>query len=83
MEHGESGAQTKAALLIQQFAQHFYRIDFTLHPYGIAGEAQGKSSNLCWAARHLSGKYEFSSRKRNVIVTVIDCKYTSPVHSRG
>lgn len=73
MEQAESGSKVKASNLIEQYAERFYRIDYTLHPQGIQGEAQGKSSNLCWAARHLVGKYKFNYTKRNVIVTVIDC----------
>lgn len=74
MEAGESGASSKAAVLIKEFADQFREIEYTLHPSDLPGEAQGKSSNLCWAAKHVSGKYLGGHMKRNVIVTVIDCK---------
>jgi hypothetical protein len=74
MEQAESDSRTKAGIFIQEFAERFYRIDYTLHPRRIEGEVQGKNSNLRWAARHLIGKYEFSEMKKNVIVRVIDCE---------
>ncbi|KAN0099806.1 hypothetical protein V8E51_013581 [Hyaloscypha variabilis] len=57
VEDVEAGAAAKARLLINDFSKLFRVIEFTLHPRGIAGEAQGKSSNLCWAARYINGKY--------------------------
>ncbi|RDL34969.1 Uncharacterized protein BP5553_06900 [Venustampulla echinocandica] len=72
MEAGESGASTKAAVLMKEFADQFREIGYTLHPSDLPGEAQGKSSNLCWAAKHVNGKYLGGHMKRNVIVTVID-----------
>jgi hypothetical protein len=72
MEAAEIDSPAKASLLIQNFKQSFRYMDFTMHPRGIPGEAQGKSSNLSWAAKHLCNKYNFPDMRKNVIVTVID-----------
>ena len=72
MELGESGTEAKAALLLKEFADQFRSVDYTLHPQGIPGEAQGKSSNLCWAAKYVSGRYEDLKMKKRVIITIID-----------
>ncbi len=74
MEDGEAGAAAKARLLINDFSRLFRVIEFTLHPRGIEGESQGKSSNLCWAARYINGKYTDEKSKQNTIVTIMDCK---------
>jgi hypothetical protein len=74
MEAGESGAEAKAKVLINEFARCFRDIEFTMHPRDTPGEAQGKSSNLCWAARYVNGKYSDEKSKRNIIVTVLDGK---------
>jgi hypothetical protein len=74
MEQGESGCDAKAVLLINEYTKRFRSIEYTVHPRDIVGEAQGKSSNLCWAAKYVNGKYSDQILKRNVIVTVIDCK---------
>jgi len=73
MEAGEGGAVAKANALIKNFTKFFRLVEFTLHPRGLAGEAQGKSSNLCWAARYINGKYTDEKSKQNTIVTVMDC----------
>ncbi|TAQ86661.1 hypothetical protein B7494_g5022 [Chlorociboria aeruginascens] len=72
MELGEEGAAVKASILVKEFSDKFRCIEYTLHPRGIPGEAQGKSSNLRWAGRYLVGKYGNDLNKRNIIVTVID-----------
>jgi hypothetical protein len=74
MEAGEAGAEAKANILIKEFARHFRAVEFTMHPRHIPGEAQGKSSNLCWAARYVNGKYSDEKSKRNIIITVLDGK---------
>ncbi|KAK4085460.1 CAZyme family GT2 [Trichoderma aggressivum f. europaeum] len=71
MELRETGGESKARSLIQQFVKKFRSIDYTLHPGDIPGEAAGKGSNMAWAARKLSSKYPMFVRK-NVIVTGID-----------
>ncbi|RFU30120.1 hypothetical protein B7463_g6226, partial [Scytalidium lignicola] len=71
MELGEVDSAAKGALLMKEFADYFRTIDCTLHPRGIPGEAQGKSSNLRWAAKYASSRYH-DEIKRNVIVTVVD-----------
>ena len=84
MEQGEPGSEIKATTLLAEFAARFHTIEYTLHPRGIPGEAQGKSSNLCWAARYLSGRYNVQKSKRNVIVTVLDgTTFILPVWHKG
>lgn len=41
MEQGETGSEVKAQTLISEFATRFQSIEYTLHPRGIPGEAQG------------------------------------------
>lgn len=78
MEQGEAGCEAKAAILIKKYTNQFRSVEFTTHPRDIPGEAQGKSSNLAWAARYINGKYSDEILKRNVIITVLDCKYFAP-----
>lgn len=78
MEQGEAGCEAKAAILIKEYTKHFRSIEFTAHPRDIPGEAQGKSSNLSWAARYINRKYSDEVLKRNVLITVIDCKSLNP-----
>lgn len=47
---GEAGRR-KAALLINEYTGRIGEIFATFHPWGIAGEVAGKSSNENWAAR--------------------------------
>ena len=75
MELRETGGESKALTLIQEFVKKFRSIDYALHPGDIPGEAAGKGSNMAWAARKLSAKYSMSMRK-DVIVTGIDGKHT-------
>ncbi|CZS90210.1 uncharacterized protein RCO7_08631 [Rhynchosporium graminicola] len=72
MEQGELGCELKATGLQKDYKKRFRHIEYTVHPRGIAGEAQGKSSNLCWAAKYINGKYRNEAEKRNIIVTVMD-----------
>lgn len=80
MEAGETGAATKANILINEFEKVFRAIEFAIHPRDIPGEAQGKSSNLSWAARYINGKYSDEKSKQNIIVTVLDGKKFFPKH---
>ncbi|PMD18508.1 hypothetical protein NA56DRAFT_672343 [Hyaloscypha hepaticicola] len=72
VEAGEAGAAAKANILVIEFSKLFRLVEFTMHPRDIPGEAQGKSSNLCWAARYINGKHTDEKSKQNIIVTVID-----------
>jgi hypothetical protein len=80
MEQGEEGSNGKAEILMKEFITRFRTVEYTSHPRGLPGEAQGKSSNLSWAANYISGKYENLKTKGNVIVTVMDGK-NAPVES--
>jgi hypothetical protein len=71
MEQREITAKTKAAYLVSKFKSSFRFIAATMHPAGISGESPGKSSNLSWAARAASKRYEVEMR-RDVILTSID-----------
>ncbi len=71
MEQREHNAESKATRFTNEFAKKFRSIDFTVHPPDIPGELAGKGSNMAWAARKLSEKYNISQRK-DVIVTGID-----------
>lgn len=71
MEEREDNSACKAINLIKAFEDSFYKISYTLHPYSIAGEAPGKSSNESWAARQAFKDYS-DEIKRNIIVTIMD-----------
>lgn len=73
MEQREAKGESKALTLIQEYGKKFRRMDYTLHPSGIPGEAAGKGSNMAWAARKLSEKYSMKTRN-NVVITSMDCK---------
>lgn len=78
MEQREHNAETKAMRFTNEFAKKFRSIDFTIHPSDIPGELAGKGSNMAWAARKLSEKYNLGQRK-DVIVTGIDGECAPPV----
>ncbi|KAJ3498558.1 hypothetical protein NLG97_g1018 [Lecanicillium saksenae] len=71
MEQREAKGESKAMELIQQFGRKFRRMDYTLHPGDIPGEAAGKGSNMAWAAKKLSEKYSMKARN-NVVITSMD-----------
>ncbi|EAQ93648.1 hypothetical protein CHGG_01883 [Chaetomium globosum CBS 148.51] len=71
MEQREHNAEAKAIRFTNEFAKKFRSIDFAIHPSDIPGELAGKGSNMAWAARKLSEKYNLGQRK-DVIVTGID-----------
>ena len=71
MEEKEEKAAFKAAELISTFERSFFRINYTMHPSGIPGEAQGKSSNEAWAEKQVSRDYP-DEVKANVLITVMD-----------
>jgi len=75
MEAGEMGCEAKALILREEYAKQFRVIEHTVHPHNIPGEAQGKSSNLRWAAAYVNGKYPDVELKCSIIVTVLDCKF--------
>lgn len=71
MEQKEEHSAFKAAKLIESFEKSFLKMSYTVHPFGIPGEAQGKSSNESWAATQASTDYEHEA-KNNVVMTVMD-----------
>lgn len=72
MEQKEEKSATKAITLISSFQKSFYRMSYTIHPAGIPGEAQGKSSNESWAAKQACRDYTEEVIKQNIIMTVMD-----------
>jgi hypothetical protein len=72
MEDKEAGAGAKAKLLVAEFAQCFLAIRASVHPYGIPGEAAGKSSNVAFAARKIFANHQRDGQE--VIITVMDGK---------
>ncbi|KAK1061208.1 hypothetical protein LTR74_011218 [Friedmanniomyces endolithicus] len=72
MEEKEEKSAMKAQTLIDTFRRCFYRMSFTIHPLGIPGEAQGKSSNESWAAKQACMDYSEELEKQNVIITTMD-----------
>lgn len=72
MEQKEEKSSIKAQTLIESFEYDFYRMSYTVHPSGIPGEAQGKSSNESWAAKQASRDYADEEVKEHVVITVMD-----------
>lgn len=71
MEEKEEKSDLKASSLIESFQRAFYRMSYTVHPQNIPGEAQGKSSNESWAAKHACKEYPRDTH-RNVVITTMD-----------
>lgn len=72
MEEKEDKSDFKAQNLIGTFSQSFYKMSYTVHPAGIPGEAQGKSSNESWAGKQASKDYPDPAQKSNIIMTTMD-----------
>lgn len=72
MEEKEEKSAFKAATLCSTFEQSFYKMSYTVHPVGIPGEAQGKSSNESWAAKQASEDYPDQAIKKNIVMTIMD-----------
>lgn len=72
MEEKEDKSAFKAQNLISTFDQSFYKMSYTIHPEGIPGEAQGKSSNESWAGKQACRDYSDATLKPNIIMTTMD-----------
>ncbi|KAI9873753.1 MAG: hypothetical protein M1830_010630 [Pleopsidium flavum] len=72
MEEKDPDAQKTAFALMNAFPKAFRSIQFTVHPAGVNGESQGKSSNISWAAKQASSNYRDEKARRNCVVTVMD-----------
>lgn len=72
MEEKEDKSAFKAQNLITAFDQSFYKMSYTIHPAGIPGEAQGKSSNESWAGKQACKDYSDAALKPNIIMTTMD-----------
>ena len=71
MEQKEAKSAFKATDLVNSFHWMFHKMSYTIHPSDVAGEAQGKSSNVSWAARQVSKDYA-QELKQEVVLTVMD-----------
>ena len=80
MEQKEAESTSKATRLIDTFHKSFYRMSYTIHPEGIPGEAQGKSSNESWTAKQAIKDYP-NEMKRNIIMTVMDGEWLPRLHA--
>ncbi len=72
MEEKDPDAQKTAFTLMNAFPKAFRSIYFTVHPAGVNGESQGKSSNISWAARQASSNYREEKARRNCVITIMD-----------
>ena len=77
MEEKEDKSAFKAQSLITTFEDSFYKMSYTIHPAGIPGEAQGKSSNESWAGKQACKDYPDAALKQNIIVTTMDGQWDS------
>ncbi len=75
MEEREEGAVAKAKSLLYTWRVAFFRMDFSIHPKDLPGEAPGKSSNVSWAVKQYRIKYPTMAWKGEVIITVMDGKF--------
>ncbi|KAK5731436.1 hypothetical protein LTR17_011398 [Elasticomyces elasticus] len=72
MEEKEKIATSKALDLVSTFSNSFLRMSYTVHPSGLPGEAQGKSSNESWAAKQACHDHPAVAQKRDTVITVMD-----------
>ncbi|KAK5765718.1 hypothetical protein LTS12_004224 [Elasticomyces elasticus] len=72
MEEKENTAISKALDLVSTFKNSFSRMSYTLHPSGLPGEAQGKSSNESWAAKQACRDHPSVAQKCDTVITVMD-----------
>ncbi len=74
MEASEPNSAAKGQALVQEFADKFAHIFYTLHPQGLPGELAGKSSNIAWAGqwvkRELVDKNGY--KLEHILVTTMD-----------
>ena len=77
MEEKEDKSAFKAQNLMTAFEQSFYKMSYTIHPAGIPGEAQGKSSNESWAGKQACKDYPDAALKQNIIMTTMDGQWDS------
>lgn len=77
MEEKEDKSAFKAQNLITAFEDSFYKMSYTIHPAGIPGEAQGKSSNESWAGKQACKDYPDAALKQNIIMTTMDGQWDS------
>ena len=72
MEEKDPNAMKVAEALVSKFSSSFLDMQYCVHPADIAGESQGKSANVAWAARAVEKKYLDRPNFRDVLVTVMD-----------
>lgn len=79
-EEKEKSSVKKAEILISEFNTLFKDMFYTVHPFGIPGELEGKASNVNWAARHV---YKILVEERgmnidDILVTIADADSIIP-----
>lgn len=74
MEAAEPGSYQKAQSLHAQYADHFAKVHFTLHPRGLLGEMQCKSANLSWAVNRFFENIvaDYGLDTDHIVVTTMD-----------
>ncbi|KAL4750063.1 hypothetical protein BDW72DRAFT_213611 [Aspergillus terricola var. indicus] len=74
MEEKEAWAAEKAEELVCSFEKSFALIQPTFHPTGLPSEIAGKSSNVAFAARHITQVHQadLEADTCDVIITVMD-----------
>jgi hypothetical protein len=85
MEQKETGAINKATQLISQFNAAFSCIQATFHPFGVAGEIAGKSSNVAYAAHHIMNLHARDGEPgvMDTLITVIDGMLKGKLYIKG
>lgn len=75
MEAAENKSSAKATDLIKTFGAFFAGMSYTIHPRGLVGEAQGKSSNESWAAKQALRDFPDRADQERIVVTVMDGRH--------
>lgn len=74
MEEKDPNAMQVANSLIMSFSSRFRTLCYTIHPYGLPGQVQGKSSNISWAAQFAAERYRDQPTRSRTMITVLDCE---------
>ncbi|KAJ3095935.1 hypothetical protein HDU96_000986 [Phlyctochytrium bullatum] len=69
MEETEAGSEEKARNLIRMYQEHFFEMNYAIHPANLPGEMRGKGSNVSWAAKHMARSSKDPSAE---VMTVMD-----------
>lgn len=75
MEEKDPNAKSIGSSLVEAYSKYFHTIHYSVHPSGLEGEVQGKSSNISWAAHEAARMYQDLKSRQNCIMTVMDGEY--------